>query len=191
MWNTWSWEDQKSIKERLGIIFQNGILEHVDWEEWVWLVASVRIYMSFTRWHPTVQESVRGSALRLCLSNIPKVTIQGTLLDSMQSVKSNFRKYGLWEFDVLFIHEIWSSQMVKLKWRIINLKLYRRIIIPVCLSRIKIETMEGFRVWNRGRCFRIIFVSIIVCFLDKSGGGNIMRLFVLTIRKACQQTPEV
>ena len=68
MWNTWSWEDQKSIKERLGIIFQNGILEHVDWEEWVWLVAFVRIYMSFTRWHPTVQESDRGSALRLCLS---------------------------------------------------------------------------------------------------------------------------
>ena len=33
----------------LGIIFQNGILEHVDWEEWVWLVAFVRIYMTFTR----------------------------------------------------------------------------------------------------------------------------------------------
>ena len=43
------WEDQKSIKERLDIIFQNGILEHGDWEEWVWLVAFVRIYMSFTK----------------------------------------------------------------------------------------------------------------------------------------------
>ena len=43
------WEDHKSIKERLGIIFQNGILEDVDWEEWVWLVAFVRIYMSSTR----------------------------------------------------------------------------------------------------------------------------------------------
>ena len=73
MWNTWSWEDQKSIKERLGIIFQNSILEHVDWVEWVWLVAFVRIYMSFTRWHPTVQESDRGSALRLCLWNIPLI----------------------------------------------------------------------------------------------------------------------
>ena len=48
-----------------------------------------------------------------------------------------------------------------------------------------------FQSLKQGEMFRIIFVSIIVCFLDKSGGGNIMRLFVLTIRKACQQTPEV
>ena len=95
------------------------------------------------------------------LSNIPKVTNQGTLLDSMQYVKSKWS----WEFDVLFINEIWSGQMVKLKWRIINLKLYRRIIIPVCLSRIQIETMEGFRVWNRGRCLGSYLSLLLSVFL--------------------------
>ena len=49
----------------------------------------------------------------------------------------------------------------------------------------------GFQSLKQGEMFRIIFVSNIVCFLDKSSVGNILKLFVLTIRKACQQTPEV
>ena len=109
-----SWSVKHLIVGRSGIQNQGDLasfskMKDVDWEEWVWLVAFVRIYMSFTRWHPTVQEWGRGSALRLCLSNIAKVTNQGTPIDSMQSAKSGFLK--IWiivHFIVLFIDRISS-----------------------------------------------------------------------------------
>ena len=36
-----------SDPSKFGIIFQNEVLEHVIWEEWVWLVAFVRIYVIY------------------------------------------------------------------------------------------------------------------------------------------------